>query len=943
MAKLYLVNGRIFYEDSDKLALVKGSILNSETSGAVNISETGVEGTVVVAGETSSTDTDQNITGVEGTVVVAGETATTDVDQNITGTEGAVVVAGETATLIADKIITGVEGSVVVTGETATTDVDQNITGTEGAVVVAGEVASLIADQNNTGVEGAVVVAGETATTDIDQNITGTEGAVVVAGETADVTVGNNSVVDGVEGAIVVAGETATTDVDQNITGTEGAVVVAGETAAADVDLTVAGVEGAVVVAGETATLIADQNNTGVEGAVVVAGETASTIQTDNVYAYVTEVIKDPGFDVPNHWVLSPYVPSYLYIDESVLWVGEWPTIKEAAPVNADQVVAGRTYLVYIDMLAYGGFLGFEVIPSIGGQTFDAPYEKISSDYTEAVNTTTENAWRHGLEITALSNGTIDNTKLEFSQFDDNGRVASFSIQELTPGIVVAGEVASADVDLIITGVEGSVVVAGETANIAIGLELTGVEGTVVVAGEVASTDVDLTVTGIEGSVVVAGETASTIQTDNVYAYVTEVIKDPGFDRPTDWIPNNAGIYLDSDHTGTFVFAWELPVTKEVAPVNADQVVAGRTYLVAIDMKSYIGSAGWEILPIIGGQTFDAPYEKLSGDYTEAVNTATENAWRHGLEITALETGTIANTVLRFSWLVETGMAYSFSIQEITPGVVVAGETATTDVDLSITGTEGSVIVAGETPSVDASVIVAGIVDNVDVVGQIANIEIGDDTVIVGIEGIVAVEGLVSSSITDQIITGTVGTIDISGLQAAANTTIGAEEGAVTVTGNIPSIFITCTGGTTTVCIGDATNVIRDDKKVLIVNTDVETLLVVKDTPVLIPQDTSTTIIPQNDEAQIISIPCTITYTGAATGDPCDEENEEMFSKRVNFIDETLLYRGEAQPGTAESSPAWRIRKITIAALDNDIVETWADGTDTFTKIWDNHLSYSYS
>jgi len=58
---------------------------------------------------------------------------------------------------------------------------------------------------------------------------------------------------------------------------------------------------------------------------------------------------------------------------------------------------------------------------------------------------------------------------------------------------------------------------------------------------------------------------------------------------------------------------------------------------------------------------------------------------------------------------------------------------------------------------------------------------------------------------------------------------------------------------------------------------------------------------------------------------------------------EQKLYRGEAIPGTLNGATVWRIRKITIAALDNDVVETWADGTDAFDKVWDNRLTYTYN
>lgn len=72
-------------------------------------------------------------------------------------------------------------------------------------------------------------------------------------------------------------------------------------------------------------------------------------------------------------------------------------------------------------------------------------------------------------------------------------------------------------------------------------------------------------------------------------------------------------------------------------------------------------------------------------------------------------------------------------------------------------------------------------------------------------------------------------------------------------------------------------------------------------------------------------------------------DEEVMYSARVDFINDNLLYRGEAVPGSAEGSAVWRIRKITISAVDDDVVQLWADGTDAFTKVWNNRLGYSYS
>lgn len=77
---------------------------------------------------------------------------------------------------------------------------------------------------------------------------------------------------------------------------------------------------------------------------------------------------------------------------------------------------------------------------------------------------------------------------------------------------------------------------------------------------------------------------------------------------------------------------------------------------------------------------------------------------------------------------------------------------------------------------------------------------------------------------------------------------------------------------------------------------------------------------------------------------PSGTEEDAMYAKRVDFIEEEdLLYRGEAVPGTLDANPVWRIRKITISAIDSDVEETWAGGNDTFDKIWDNRLSYTYS
>lgn len=75
---------------------------------------------------------------------------------------------------------------------------------------------------------------------------------------------------------------------------------------------------------------------------------------------------------------------------------------------------------------------------------------------------------------------------------------------------------------------------------------------------------------------------------------------------------------------------------------------------------------------------------------------------------------------------------------------------------------------------------------------------------------------------------------------------------------------------------------------------------------------------------------------------PVQGEEDMVYSKRIDFVGEDVLYRGEATVGTLENSATWRIRKVVIAA-DGDISETWADGVSTFNKQWTLRTSYNYS
>jgi hypothetical protein len=71
-------------------------------------------------------------------------------------------------------------------------------------------------------------------------------------------------------------------------------------------------------------------------------------------------------------------------------------------------------------------------------------------------------------------------------------------------------------------------------------------------------------------------------------------------------------------------------------------------------------------------------------------------------------------------------------------------------------------------------------------------------------------------------------------------------------------------------------------------------------------------------------------------------EEDVPYSKRIDFVTENELYKGEAAVGSAETSTSWRIKKIVIAG-DGDVAETWAGGAAQFDKTWSLRANYTYS
>lgn len=79
-----------------------------------------------------------------------------------------------------------------------------------------------------------------------------------------------------------------------------------------------------------------------------------------------------------------------------------------------------------------------------------------------------------------------------------------------------------------------------------------------------------------------------------------------------------------------------------------------------------------------------------------------------------------------------------------------------------------------------------------------------------------------------------------------------------------------------------------------------------------------------------------------AQSDAAGASENVKYSRRIDVISDTVMYKGEATPGTANSAAGWRISRITTNA-EGDVTEEWAAGSAEFTQVWDDRLSLSYS
>jgi hypothetical protein len=66
----------------------------------------------------------------------------------------------------------------------------------------------------------------------------------------------------------------------------------------------------------------------------------------------------------------------------------------------------------------------------------------------------------------------------------------------------------------------------------------------------------------------------------------------------------------------------------------------------------------------------------------------------------------------------------------------------------------------------------------------------------------------------------------------------------------------------------------------------------------------------------------------------------DIYDSNIDEVSDTITYIGEANPGTSDSVPKWRIKRIeTVGTV---IKIRWADASSDFNKIWDDRASLTY-
>lgn len=68
--------------------------------------------------------------------------------------------------------------------------------------------------------------------------------------------------------------------------------------------------------------------------------------------------------------------------------------------------------------------------------------------------------------------------------------------------------------------------------------------------------------------------------------------------------------------------------------------------------------------------------------------------------------------------------------------------------------------------------------------------------------------------------------------------------------------------------------------------------------------------------------------------------SESTYSTRVDVVSSSVIYLGEAIPGTDASDPLWLIKKITI--IGGAISILCANGSSEHNQVWNDRSSLTY-
>lgn len=129
---------------------------------------------------------------------------------------------------------------------------------------------------------------------------------------------------------------------------------------------------------------------------------------------------------------------------------------------------------------------------------------------------------------------------------------------------------------------------------------------------------------------------------------------------------------------------------------------------------------------------------------------------------------------------------------------------------------------------------------------------------------------------------------------------------------------------------------ILDEKTQYINHSSTENAVIDNNSMVFVSTTNIETVLLEKDTSAIL-----VTGIVGPPGVDGKSEEEMVYSKRIDFVTDDIIYKAEATAGTPELSAGWRIRKVVISP-DGDVSETWASGSTNFDKVWADRSTYTY-